>query len=589
MPKLLSTVRKHLHFIVVVTLLTVFMTFPTIVYVSRTDVFWLPTGRSEDAFIKLWDTWYAMKVLNGQADRWFTDLIFYPEGVSLANHPFFWPQVIVVNGLQIFMPLSNAFNLSVLLIVFTSALAAYVYLLWLFNDKWLALFGAAVFGFCPYVHANISINAWLGLAWLAVFPLVLYSFHRGVAERRTRLVVLAGALAGLTAVVSLYNYVQLVIMLGIFAGVFAISRWKDADFWRNITLLVVALAITSAWRILPMVQQRQALTEALDYYGGGESHNDLLAHVTSYRHPVLGPLARALLQPPPKSAPNTSFSYLGFLPIALVCVGLYNRETRSMMLPWLGLLSVFLILRLGSTLQINGTMVFEGILLLPKYYLDLWFPAIFRPFDLTQFFIAGAQFPWAVLTCFGLRALRKSFPAFGQPRYILALILIVSFEYFVPVQMEYADPISGNPFSEERLAYLDWLKQENDDSIALINLPLDRANSKLYLFYQSLSGYPQTEGAISRTPDSAHDYIRANQVLRFWYENRPTNCVLEDRNDYFAGVTQLQEDGFTHVVHHYGLYYWERVIDSFRYVDPAYSDEFVAIYRLSDLLSSCPQ
>ncbi len=334
--------------------------------------------------------------------------------------------------------------------------------------------------------------------------------------------------------------------------------------------------------------KRKLLTEALDYYGGVETHNDLLAYITSYRHPILGPLARALLQPPPNTAPNTSFSYLGFLPITLVCVGLYNRATRSMMLPWLGLLSVFLILRLGSTLQINGTVVLEGILLLPKYYLDLWFPTLFRPLDLTQFFMAGAQFPWAVLTCFGLRALRKSFTAFKQPRYILALILIVAFEYFVPVQMEYVGPISGNPFSAERLAYLDWLKQEDDDEIALINLPLDRANSKLYLYYQSISGYPQTEGAISRTPDNAYDYIKANPVLGFWYDNHPTNCVLEDRDDYIAGVTQLLEDGFTHVVHHYGLYYWQRHIEDFRYVDPVYSDEFVAIYRLDDLRESYP-
>lgn len=336
-----------------------------------------------------------------------------------------------------------------------------------------------------------------------------------------------------------------------------------------------------------MLQQREALEEAWDYYGGGQSHNDLLAHVTSYRHPVLGPLARELLQPPPNTLPNTSFSYLGFLPLALLVAGLRNRETRSMMLPWLGLLSVFLILRLGSTLQINGTVVFEGILLLPKYYLDLWFPALFRPLDLTQFYMAGAQFPWAVLSCYGLIALRKPFPAFKQRRHILALILIVAFEYFVPVQMEFVDPISGNPISEERLAYLDWLKQTGDDDIALVNLPLDRANSKLYLFYQSLGGYPQTEGGISRTPDSAYDYIRANAVLRTWYENRPTNCVLDDRDDYVAGISQLLEDGFTHVVHHYGFYYWERHIEDFRYVDPVYSDDYVSIYRLTDLRASC--
>ena len=48
MSLLRNTLRERLHFLVVVTLLTLLMTFPAIVYLFRTDVFWLPTKDSRD-------------------------------------------------------------------------------------------------------------------------------------------------------------------------------------------------------------------------------------------------------------------------------------------------------------------------------------------------------------------------------------------------------------------------------------------------------------------------------------------------------------------------------------------------------------
>ena len=57
MRKLGGVLREHRHVIVVVTLLTLVMTFPTIVYVFRTDVFALPAEGSSDVYIKLWDAW----------------------------------------------------------------------------------------------------------------------------------------------------------------------------------------------------------------------------------------------------------------------------------------------------------------------------------------------------------------------------------------------------------------------------------------------------------------------------------------------------------------------------------------------------
>ena len=125
------------------------------------------------------------------------------------------------------------------------------------------------------------------------------------------------------------------------------------------------------------------------------------------------------------------------------------------------------------------------------------------------------------------------------------------------------------------------------EDIALINLPLGRDNAKVYLYYQSLTGYAQTEGGISRPPTSLYDYFRANPVLNKWLEQQPTNCVIQDRDEYLAGFTQLAEDGFTHIIHHYGFYFWQRQIESFHYVEPAYSDDYVSIYRLTDMLESC--
>ena len=94
MHRLGNLLRQHAHVFIVVALLTLLTTFPTIVYVFKTDVFWHPAGASRDVYIKFWDIWYGKQFLTGQADPFYTDLMFYPEGVSLAFHPFFIPHII---------------------------------------------------------------------------------------------------------------------------------------------------------------------------------------------------------------------------------------------------------------------------------------------------------------------------------------------------------------------------------------------------------------------------------------------------------------------------------------------------------------
>ena len=124
----------------------------------------------------------------------------------------------------------------------------------------------------------------------------------------------------------------------------------------------------------------------------------------------------------------------------------------------------------------------------------------------------------------------------------------------------------------------------------MINLPLGRLNSKVYNLYQSLGGYPHAEGAVSRTPDSAFDYMRGNTLLNAWYGQRPIHCEMVEQEAYRSGLAQLQEDGFSHIVfhHHDIIRDWEEIGESFHDIEPAFHNGFTSIYRLRDLGESCP-
>ena len=54
-----------------------------------------------------WDAWYLKLLIAGQADFYFTDLLFHPHGVSLVFHNFSLPHMMLFAGLQTFMPVAQ--------------------------------------------------------------------------------------------------------------------------------------------------------------------------------------------------------------------------------------------------------------------------------------------------------------------------------------------------------------------------------------------------------------------------------------------------------------------------------------------------
>ncbi|MDE2856693.1 MAG: hypothetical protein OXN94_02470 [Chloroflexota bacterium] len=570
-------IRNHLHFIVVLCALLVVMTWPTIVYVFNKQVFWLPID-SGDIWIEFWNAWYGKLILAGKADPLFTEQSFYPQGLSLAYHNFSLPHVLIFGALQGILPASNAYNLTYLLITIATTAAAYIYLQYLFNDKWTALFGSVIVGFSGYV---VGRPMHPGVAFLATVPLSCYFLHRGFAEMRWTFIAMSGILVGATAFISLYIFVCLLIIVGAYFLYFAISQWKVRRFWLMVAAMIAVAGFSGWLRAYPMLSDETDLGGILDKTGGRETENDLLQFFINYENPFFNRLitnrvTSSIVLLPDPGRWNTS--YLGYVPLLLIGLGLIRKNYRRRMMPWLLLLMPFFLLRLGSVLTINGQVIDSVVL--PKYALDRLAPVVFEAFYSTDHFQIGLLLPLAVTSCYGLLALLDRFPMRRRGGVVLLLIALLAAEY-------YRSPPGGHIVLEEELAFLDWLAEESDEPVRLINLPMNRGNSKQYLFYQTLSGYPQVEGLATRTPPSAYDYIKANPILNAWHRSEGLICTEENRDNYLAAVAQLRDDGFSHLVLHYSLLKPDTIEGSFFGLEPAYEDEFVAIYRLAILPEAC--
>ena len=338
-------------------------------------------------------------------------------------------------------PISN--SLTFLLIVASVTCSAYVYMLYLLKDKWIALLGAIIVGMSPYV---VGYQEHTELRFIATMPLSMYFFHRGIAERRYKLVLIAAILVGITAYVSMYTLICLSITLGLYALYFAASRWKEAAFWIALGLFVVIAGTVSSLRVFPMLKSSHALDEVVALRRGKEVGSDLLEYFINGRHPITKSLYRRPLvwEANPKEARYSS--YLGYTVLVLIGIGFLQKPYRHKMIPWMVLALPFLVLRLGSVLTIEG-ITYPNIVL-PKHFLDELIPGVFEAFGMTANFYMGVLLPLAVLSCHGAISdcymrCRKDI----APQLYCFWLDVVSFEYYQPVRQ-------GIIAEQDQLAFL---------------------------------------------------------------------------------------------------------------------------------------
>ena len=278
--------RRHLPFIVIMPLLLVVMTWPTLPQILAPDSNWL-VGHGIDWHMLFWDAWYAKRILAGQADFFYTDLKFYPAGVSLVFHNFSVSHMFLFAGLQALLPAANAYNLTYLILSFVTAASGYLYLHYLFKDQWLALFGSIVFGMSGFVLAH---PAHPNINFIATAPLTLYLSHRAFEEASWKFAILAGVSLGITAFIGMYTLVCLLLTLALFVPYFALRRWRDRSFWLSLAAICLVAGLFVGVRFYPMIADPAGLAGALTKADGAQRRNDLLGSFINAGNPVTGPL-----------------------------------------------------------------------------------------------------------------------------------------------------------------------------------------------------------------------------------------------------------------------------------------------------------
>jgi hypothetical protein len=446
-----------------------------------------------DIWEALWnDWWFRQAVFTGQ-NLYFTPMLFYPQGTSLATHansPLF--SAISASLFPLRGGLA-AYNISTLMIFPLGAFGMYLLAHDLTKRPAASFVAGLVYAFAPY-HLTQAIHVpHLGsVHWM---PYMSFFLRRAIHGGRWMDALGTGVFFSL----SVWSGLHLGFLGGLWAAVFVTwTMFSDREARQRTSwsaLLMAALvalflsipAVIPAlrgWRLVPdpdtvLVQERT------------RGQTDLLAYLTPPRyHPVLGQFAQPLYSNFEKN--HQWMPYLGVVPLSLAMYASL-KDRRAARFWWAsGLL--WMLLALGACPRINGH-VYSSITL-PYGLLDQHFP----------FNTVRSSDRFNLLVPLSLASLVGIALAHTKRRWVIPLVggLIV-FEYLcVPIPMQ--APPSLSPFVLQMAA--------DPQQYAIVDVPMGVTASKHWMYMQTAHGKPLVAAAISRTPPEAYAFITSVPLLR---------------------------------------------------------------------------
>ena len=340
-------------------------------------------GADIDSYINPWVDWWTHHALTTPGEAiYYTDYLFYPDGVSLVFHSFSHVNTAISLILQSWIGQPAAYNAVILLAYLLSAFHMYLLTKGLTGSPTAGIVSGVVFAFNPY-HIFESIHPVLtSVQWM---PLVVLFLIRWLHEREWRHLVLAALFFLLNALTSWHLMLFLSLWLALLAMCYLVygnSEHRPAVWQRLVGLvlfglLVGLLTLPFLWPLL-----REQLTVSQSY--------------------MSVPLEKGLpmdlrnLVLPPWIEPVRWAGYLGLVTVLLAGIGAWKggREARM----WCGCAVLFLLIAIGPHPQVHGEVI--ETITLP--WSSVFVPLLRRPLRfqvLVMFSLAGAAgYGWAVVS-----------------------------------------------------------------------------------------------------------------------------------------------------------------------------------------------
>jgi hypothetical protein len=526
------------------------------------------TDHFGDGALHMWNTWWVGQALARGQSPFFTDAIFYPNGVSLVTQNFAWFHILPSLLLEPFTNDIAAFNIAVLLNLVLCGVVAFWVMLQLCGDARAALLGGAIYMLWPYRIDRLDLPNTLATYWIPLFLLfLLYSVQR----RQWRYAVLAGLFCALVGY-GRWQFLIPAVILGLILFLFSIAAQPREERRRALTivgaagLVALLLLAPAAGLLLGGDVSRDDLEQ-----GGDEEllmSADLLAFGTpSQLHAVVGDYTAPLYDRfySDREALRRRPAYIGLLPLVLAVLGIFYQRRRA--LPWVIMALVMMLLALGPAWRINGH-IYEGI---PTLYRLLSQGGILSLIRNPERFVMFVALPVAVLSAWGWSGLLEDFVNNKGAAWLMtaAAILFIYAEFFAP-QTVLRD--RGTP----PLIYEELAVEEGE--FALLNLPFDNLKARNYMGDQLLHGRAIVQGNLSRVPESADRFVDDNAFLS-------TLDVTGEMAPQFPDISRQLGDlsavGVRYLLLHKDkvgadrIAHWGRALA----VRPWYEDEQIVAYR----------
>ncbi|MBL7065379.1 MAG: DUF2079 domain-containing protein [Anaerolineae bacterium] len=508
-------------------LLTVVMTWPL---AARLGTHLAGGG---DLWAHQWTFWWVKRSILEGHSPFYTDLLFYPQGVSLTYHNFAWLNIAVWLPLQAIVGRVIAYNVIFITVFALNGFAMYLLAREVTGSKPAAFIGGLVYGFWPYTlshyeHPNLIATCWV--------PLVLLYLRRTLQGGQKRDALLAAFFLFLTGLTRWH----LLIMGGVIIGLYLLYQClvdKACRTRRTLGLLVLIVLVTGILLTplaAPLVIAQLTRLHPEDIFIDEQTtaQTDLLAYVLPRRyHPLWGDAVSPLYE-----NFNVNKIYVAFLGYTIIALALYGatrnwRQARF----WILAAVVYIALALGPQLRVSGQL-YPQVPMPYRLVGDLFFIRILRKPDRFNIFLG---LPIGMLTSLGVRALLHQRPFDLKSALLVGVAgTLVLGEYCsVPYPTE-------PPFTP---AWYSQLAQEPGD-FAILDLPTHgHTFDKHYMFYQTTHGKPLVEGKTARPPREALAFINSVPFLKYVRQHNAMDPALVDVSHQ---LRPLAEAGIRYIILH---------------------------------------
>ncbi len=325
-------------------------TYPLVLHLDASVIL----ARGGDAWLHLWDLWWADKSLVSlHQTPYQTTFLYYPTGLNLYYHSLDIFNGIVSIPLQHLIGLTPTFNFVLLANLTLDGLAAYRLCKERIGSTGSALVGGAIFASTPLLGASIDlgqldeVTAW----WIPLYILALWralDSHGPIWTRGggRRAALFAGVSLAGASLATWYFTAGLIVFTIVFVPAYLVAkRDKASADWRQasgkVALSLVVFAILLSPLLWAMIGERLGgATYMLSSLAATLSNS---ADLTAFFLPPR--IASGFNQPGSSAA-------LGYIALVLSAIGLVKRRS---LWPLALAFGVLLVMALGPQLQVGGT------------------------------------------------------------------------------------------------------------------------------------------------------------------------------------------------------------------------------------------